>query len=98
MAFKEWDPETALRRLAEEKSLLDDCAGDPSLTAESILITSAPEVALSMCWLALHSLDERMRLNAGKYVLDKVLPDTKQTDGQDPLEDLYKALSTVTEP
>jgi hypothetical protein len=93
MAFREWDPESALRRLAEESQLLKDCNGDPVSTAENILVNAAPEVALSMCWIALHSLDERLRLNAGKYVLDKILPDGMGTSGADPLEELYKVLA-----
>jgi hypothetical protein len=95
MAYTEWDPESALKRLAEENILLNDCAGDPISTAESILVNAAPEVALSMCWLALHSMDERMRLNAGKYVLDRVLADSLNRLGVDPLEELYKALVTT---
>lgn len=94
MAYQDWDPEQALQRLAEEKSFaLSANDGDPVKTAESIVQTAAPEAALSVCWLAIHSLDERLRLNASKYILDRVLPEGRKSGSEDPIGDLYKALS-----
>jgi hypothetical protein len=97
MADSGWDPETALRRLAEETNILRSTDGDPTSTADEILRSAAPEAALSMVWMAVHSKDERVRYNASKFVLDKILPDKKFGPVDDPWTAIYEAMAKATD-
>lgn len=81
--FKAWDPTEAIQRLADEKNLIGD--GDPIPVAQRIIRDVAPEAALSMAHLAIHSVDERIRLQASKYILDTTM-NTGGKDSQQPIE------------
>ena len=83
MSFKAWDPTEALQRLVQEKEVIGD--GDPVPLAERIIRDSAPEAALSMVHLAIHSVDERMRFQASRYVLEHTL-NAGGKDSQQPVE------------
>ncbi len=71
----EWVPSAALDALSAEQSLNMDNpdAETPAEYAHRMLDEWAPAVALSMIHLALYSLDERLRLTAGRYLLDRSL-------------------------
>lgn len=83
MSFKAWDPTEALQRLVEEKAVIGD--GDPVPLAARIVRDCAPEAALSMVHLAIHSVDERMRFQASRYILDATL-NAGGKDSQQPVE------------
>lgn len=83
MAFKAWDPTEALQRLVQEKELIGD--GDPVPFASRIIRDSAPEAALSITHLAIHSLDERIRFQAARYILDSTMNQGGK-DSQQPIE------------
>lgn len=57
-------------RLAQEKEILGKHDGDPVKTANEIIRNAAPEAALSLVHLSQHSLDERIRMQASRAILD----------------------------
>jgi len=85
--MKEWDPEHALAGLTAERALDD---GDDLAASERIFAENAVPAALSLVHLAVHSSNERIRLEASKYVVDRNLGRIGDTDplkalGNDPL-------------
>lgn len=66
-----WVPDDALLALIMEKERFPGETN--SKTATRLLDENAPIVAQSMIRLAIHSKSERTRLDAGKYVLDRIL-------------------------
>lgn len=91
MGYRNWDPEEALMRLAQESEILSTHAGDPVKTANEIIRSSAPEAALSLVHLALHSLDERIRMQSSKAILDM----TVNAAGNAPVAPLDKFLQDI---
>ena len=92
MAYRSWDPEEALIRLAQESLVLEDGAGDPIKTANGIIRNAAPEAALSLTHLALHSVDERIRMQASKAILDMTINVTSGKAADMPIEELLNNL------
>lgn len=93
--MKEWDPDTALNALTAER-LLDD--GDDVSAAERIFKENAVPAALSIAHLAVHSPNERIRLAAAQYVVDRNLGRIGDTDPlkqaeKDPLFQFIKSVS-----
>lgn len=94
-----WDPETALRDLKDpiEVSLYD--GESPADTARRILKENAPLVAKSLVYLAVNSPNERVRLQAGIYVMDRNLGRISDAgplfaDHSDPLMKLLTEISS----
>ncbi len=89
MDDRSWIPEEAVRNLSMERSL------NPSETEEELtrrlFRESAPQAAMSIIFLAIHGTNERVRLDADKYVVERVLgkvgDDAYQGD-KSPLESL----------
>lgn len=91
-----WDPEAALRSLVTETQVMD--GESPEQTMMRLFKENGPIAALSICQISQHSPNERLRLDASKYVMDRVLGrigDADTTIESDPLEDLLsKILAT----
>lgn len=66
-----WVPDAALANLVQERELYP-LESNPQTTKRH-LDENSPLVVQSIVRLALHSRSERTRLDAGKYVLDRVL-------------------------
>jgi len=83
-----WDAEAALASLAEETNLID--SGDSTETARRLLQHSLPAATQSVIHIALHSHNERLRLEASKTIMDRCLGTVATTDPlgrqMDPLE------------
>jgi len=92
-----WNPKRAVEALAEEHSVFDSEKDEE--TASRLLCETAPQVALSMIHMALNARSESIRLNASKYVLDRVLGPPRPKDpneGEDgPIEVLVKQLEAL---
>jgi hypothetical protein len=85
---KEWDPDEALASLKSETDIMHD--GNPKATADKILTENVAAAASQMIWSALHSPNEKIRMDASKYVLERVLGPVKDGKpvGEDPLSEL----------
>jgi len=93
--MKEWDPDERLQELTAERLLND---GDDLAGSERIFAENAIPAALAITHMAVFSDNERIRLEAAKYVVDRNLGRIGDTDplknvGNDPL---YKFLQGVT--
>jgi len=71
-AAQEWDADKALESLAEERSTLYASETDTQV-CKRLLMENGPIVVQAIVHLALNSQNERVRLDAGKYVCDRVL-------------------------
>jgi hypothetical protein len=91
---EEWDPDKALASLTEETTLID--RGDSAETARRLLQHSLPAATASVIHIALHSHNERLRLEASKTILDRCLGTVASTDplGR-PLDPLEKVLTEI---
>jgi len=88
-------PEHALDALVDERSLHPEETNEQ--TARRLLKENAPIVAQSLLRLAIYSKSERTRLDAGKYVMDRVLGkigDDLNTGSDSPIDGF---LNEVTE-
>lgn len=65
-----WEPDKIIDALAEEKSAFE--LSDPAL-AEKILKENSAMCAQGIVRIAIHSPNEKMRFDAQRYVLDRVL-------------------------
>jgi hypothetical protein len=73
-----WNPEDAIAQLQLECDALD--IGNPVDTARSILADASTKAAASIAHLAVHSRDEKVRLSAARYILDKTIINEGQID------------------
>jgi hypothetical protein len=64
----EWVPKSALEALAMDKYAFPERT--PVEHAEQMLVEGAPAAASAIVHLAIHSNNERIRLDAAKYVID----------------------------
>ena len=89
-----WDPEAALLSLASETSLVD--SGDATETARRLLQQNLPAATASVVHIALHSHNERLRLEASKTIMDRCLGTTASADplGR-PMDPLEKVLTEI---
>lgn len=87
MIEREWDDEEAMKAFQEEQAVMDMT---PQELAEKIINEQAPVAALSVAHLARHSIDERVRLSAAKYITDTALKlrDRDNEKDNDKLADL----------
>lgn len=67
--YLEWNPAEMLEGLMLESQALG--IGNPVETATNIIKDGAPAAARSIMHMAVHSKDERVRLRAAIYVMDK---------------------------
>lgn len=84
----DWDVEAALQDAVKNQTLLNQSYEDQT---RNVIEEAAPAAAQSICGLALYSTNERIRLDAAKYVCDRVLGrigDEKQSGATAPLEAL----------
>ena len=68
---KEWIADDALECMITEKSFHPG-ETNPK-TAKRLMDENAPVVAMSLIHLAIHSKSERTRLDAGRYIMDRIL-------------------------
>lgn len=68
---KAWVPDEALEGMIMEREYHPE-ESNPK-TTKRLMDENAPVVAMSLIHLALHSGSERTRLDAGKYIMDRVL-------------------------
>lgn len=68
--LKPWDPEAALESLTDEASLMDEGQQDH---ARRLFRENLPLAAMSVIHMARFSPNERTRLDAAKYVVERVL-------------------------
>lgn len=68
---REWLPDDALEGMIMEKSFHPG-ESNPK-TAKRLMDENAPVIAMSMIHLAIHSRSERTRLDAGRYIMDRIL-------------------------
>lgn len=71
MSSDEWVPDDALENMIMEREYHPGETAPK--TSKRLMEENAPVVAQSMIHLALHSQNERTRLDAGKYILDRVM-------------------------
>lgn len=88
--MKDWDPEHDLAALTQE---VDVTGKSEDAIAADIIRDAAPIAARSIVHIAMYSLDERKRLEAAKYIIDRRLgrvgEEKKDHEGEKtPLEDL----------
>lgn len=87
--WDEWDPKAALESLVDEKSHFDE--SDEQL-AKRLFKEASPRAALSIIHMAAHSQNERIRLDASKYITERVLgpasSPASEGESDTPLEDL----------
>lgn len=79
----EWDPEKNFESLTHEVAIND---GDYSKAAKRIFEESAPIAAQAITHLALYSVNEKIRLDASRYIIDRCLgraDNTPQGSGED---------------
>ena len=91
MAQSTWDPDEALASLAAETQLFLE--EDTTDAARRIFREHTAVAAMSLVHLALHSSNERVRMDAAKTVLDRSLGPITATipAGKDPFEELLDA-------
>jgi hypothetical protein len=71
MGAKDWDPDAALESLRLESTVSTE--ETYAKTAQRLLEECTPAAVLAITHLAQHSTSERIRLEAAKCVLDRVL-------------------------
>src|SRR5882757_1757501 len=68
---KEWIPDEALESMVMERSLHE---GENNVkTSRRLVDENLPIVAQSMIHLAIHSSSERIRFDAGRYLMDRAM-------------------------
>lgn len=80
-----WDTDEALENLKMERSVNADL-NNAQLTAR-LLAEAAPTAAMSIIHLAMHSSNDNTRLNAAKYITDRMI-EGSTTVGEDGWESL----------
>jgi len=87
-----WDPQAALLELAKEQEVLGLDTNDTLLTEQRIL-RAGPLAADAIIQLAQYSTSERIRMDASKYLLDKILGKEAMSGGAavDPFQQLLAA-------
>lgn len=94
---QEWNPERALASLKDETILMHE--GDTLKAATALFKENAANAAQSIIHTALYSDNERVRLDASKYVVERVLGragDTTSDPSLDPLQALINEAIEIT--
>lgn len=92
---EKWDPDAALESLKLEQATYAE-AESPEDTCRRLLKENAPRAILSLVHIANHSANDRVRLDAAKYITDRVLGriiDSTPAGTQDPLERIAQLLA-----
>jgi hypothetical protein len=87
-SYADWDVEQALADAVSSKILLNDSYEEQT---RRHLEQSAPAAAMSIVQIALYSHDERRKLDASKYIVDRMLGkigEEKDNGKGSPLESL----------
>ncbi len=71
-----WDPDEAIDTLKLERSMDESEAA----TAQRIFVENLPAAAQSIAHTAIYSTNERLRLDAAKYVVERVMGRVKDVD------------------
>lgn len=69
---RDWVPEEAIAALRMERTVMDPL-GSYEDQARQLFRENAPNAAASIVHLAVHSINERTRLSAAQYVVDRIL-------------------------
>jgi hypothetical protein len=89
--MREWDPDDIAQKLVVPRSGAEEQT--PESQATTTFRESLPVAAASICHLALHSANERIRLDASKYVVERNLGRIGENNlpgAKDPVDDLIK--------
>lgn len=91
-SLEDWVPNDAIEALTLKRALQD--VEDPIKMAADIFKESLPLAVMSLSHMAIHSPIEQVRLNAAKYVVERVMGSTPTTlrppDEQPAWEKLYQ--------
>ncbi len=90
-----WVADDALENLVMERTLHPDESNEQ--TASRLMKENAPIVAQSILRLAMYSRSERTRLDAGKYVIDRVLGRVGDAIAIEDDSPISKFISEITE-
>ena len=93
--MQEWDVEDALRSMEVERQIHQDQT--PSEIATRIFDENMVPSALAIVHLAQHSPNEKIRMDAAKYVLERILGrigDESKSSETNPLERLLAEIVT----
>jgi hypothetical protein len=93
----EWLPDEAVEALNTERTLTQETA--PEMTRR-LFRDNAPGAATSIVHVALYGSNERLRLDASKYVVDRVLGRVGEDvipDKDSPLEAMMKNMMQAAE-
>jgi uncharacterized membrane protein YheB (UPF0754 family) len=94
---REWDVEDALASLVSRT--MDENRGDTKKTAEMIFNDNVALAAQSLVHAAVHSDNERIRLDASKYIVERVLGRLGESKdvAADPLQELFNEAMKAVE-
>lgn len=95
---RSWIADKAIEALNMERTFDDKPKSDIEFTRDQFR-KSAPHAAASIIHLALHSTNERIRLQSAQYVVERVLgrPGEENPHGRTPLEALMEGVLSITE-
>jgi hypothetical protein len=89
-----WEPTAAEKAaLLDAEMDLDD--GDTAVTARRLFKENAPTAALSIIRMATHGSTERIKLDASKYILERVLGKVGD-DGEEIISPIDAVLNGLT--
>jgi hypothetical protein len=92
---EKWIPDEALRALTLEARVRDD---ESTIERAKRLLTENVDVAAaSTIWLARSSTNERIRLEASRYVMERVLGRAGDAPATGSLDDLFAKLDRMNE-
>jgi hypothetical protein len=91
----DWLPQSAIDALNTERSVITGETQEQ--TARRLLRENAPGATLAIIHIALYGSNERLRLDAGKYVLDRVLGRPGDDVGEGSKSPLEAALERMQE-
>lgn len=94
----DWLPEAAVQALEMEKQVHEN--ETPEQTARRLMRESSPQIAMGVLHTAMHGSTDRIRLDAQKYVLDRVLGKAGEDayeSNKSPLELLVETLTREAE-
>lgn len=95
----DWLPDEAIKALNVERRTLY-ANETPAQTARRLMHENSPGAALSIVQIALYGSNERLRLDAAKYVVDRALgrPGEDLGQGEDsPLDAMMKKMAAAAE-
>lgn len=90
---KGWIPDDALESMIMERSV--HTKEDNKALSRRLIDENSPVVAHSMIWLAVHSPSERVRLDAGRYLLDRNLGRVGEEQGDQKDSPITELLESV---